>query len=433
LRFGRRLKEEIMTRKKTILGITTGLLLVSGVAWTIKPGSDGIVRAAKSDISREIVSPGVVEPTSEQVALAFEIPGRLEEVLVNEGDRVEEGQVLARLDSRLLRARVARAQAALESAKARRDATLSGARKDEIKAAEAEADAARASAWERTRQHARSERLAEHNAISNAELDGAKGSADTARAMADAASARFQLMKEGARTESRREAIAQVAGQEAELEEAKTLLDQTELRAPKSGVILRRLVEPGEQVTTTPVKTVLTLADLDHLQLRVEVDENDVGQVAAGQTGFATADAYGTRRFPGKVVRLMKELGRKTLRADDPRGHFDTRVLEVLFVPDLGARAGKAVPPEDPSQLGPDASSELPLGLRMDVHIQTVARHDVVTLPATAVRTEGERAEVTVLDHGDKTVREVKLGADDGLKVEIASGVSEGELVAVKP
>src|SRR5436853_66355 len=81
------------------------------------------------------------------------------------------------------------------------------------------------------------------------------------------------LVKEGTRSEMRREAEAAVDAAAAELEEVKTYLAKSELVAPISGVVLRRLAEPGELVTTTPPEVVVAMADLDRLQLRVEIDE----------------------------------------------------------------------------------------------------------------------------------------------------------------
>jgi HlyD family secretion protein len=95
---------------------------------------------------------------------------------------------------------------------------------------------------------------------------------------------------------------------------------------------------------------VVTLADLSQLELRAEIDEADVAAIALGKPAYATADAYGARTFPVHVTRITHELGRKTVRDDDPRARIDTRVLEVITRFDDGA---------------PD----LPLGLRMTVHV----------------------------------------------------------------
>lgn len=398
-------------RKKTIALTAASLLLVSGAAFTMRPGEDGLARVERGDVVHLLVSPAVVEASSERISLGFEVSGTIAEVFVKEGDRVEADQVLARLDDRLARSRVARAEAALEAAKARRDASVKGSRKAEIDAAEAEAAAARSTAWERAQTHARIQKLSASNAVSAQQVDDAQSAADAARANSDAAEARLALAKEGSRTEVRREAEAAALAAAADLEEAKTLLSKHEVRAPITGVILRRLAEPGELVTVTPPEVVFAMANLDRLQLRVEIDEADVGRVSSGQRGFAIADAYGNKRFAGQITTITKELGRKTLRTDDPRAKADTRVLEVMFAL--------------------DESTELPLGLRMDVHVETVARRDVLTVPVSAIAASEGASEVTVLKDGERVKQKVQLGAEDGVKAEILAGLREGDLIAL--
>jgi HlyD family secretion protein len=341
-----------MTRGRKMLLLGLGIAAAAG-AWILIQPTIGGAEAAPRVIEEtpSVVAPGLVEGESETIELAFEHSGRLDAVLVDEGARVEKGQVLARLDDRLARARVDAAQAALEGARARRDLAFRGSRQDEVRAARAEADAARAQAVERADARDRAARLRkdEADAIAEADVDASRHLASAAEAQAAAADARYQLVKDGPRAELRREAMAQVAAAEAELEQARTVLDQTELRAPRDGVVLRRFVEVGEQVQTTPLTIAMTMADTRSLRIRAEIDEADLAHVTVGQKGWATADAYGDRRFPGYVVRVSGELGRKKVRDDDPRARIDTRVLEVLFVL--------------------DEATELPLGLRMDVHL----------------------------------------------------------------
>src|SRR5262249_52899769 len=137
-----------------------------------------------------------------------------------------------------------------------------------------------------------------------------------------------------------------------DLDAANTFLSQMSMVAPSDGVVIRRDHEPGEQVTMMPPTTVLVIADVDHLELRAEVDEGDVARVAVGQRGYATADPYGDQQIAGTITHVVGELGRKTQRLDDPRAKVDTRVQEVLFTP--------------------DAPASIPLGLRMDVHLEPV-------------------------------------------------------------
>jgi multidrug resistance efflux pump len=340
-----------MARTKTLwlTGAATGVVFAAAWMLTASSRASSATSPKPPGAPPNILAPGLVEAAGERVELAFETSGRVVEVRVCEGEHVVAGQLLARLDDRLARARVERAAAALASAEARRDLMEHGAQPEEISAARAEAEAARAQAAERQHARARAGQLAAQAVISPAQLDADASFADVAAATAAAADARYRLAQKGPRNELKREAIAAVAAARAELMEARVLCAQTELRSPRDGVVLRRFIEPGEQVTSMPLTTALTVADLSHLQVRAEVDESDVGRVAIGQRGWATADGYGARRFAGRVLRLTSELGRKKVRTDDPRARLDTRVLEVIFALD------------DPVQL--------PLGLPMNVHL----------------------------------------------------------------
>jgi len=340
-----------MTRTKKLVFAS---LLIAAAAAAMIVLRDGRGQADAGPVvpaAREVVAPGTVEAASERIDLSFEQAGRVVEVLVSEGERVTAGQLVMRLDDRLARARVARAEAALQSAEARRDQAMRGARPEEIRAARAEAEAARATARDRRIQRERTTKLFADAALSAAEADTADATAAVASGQAGAADARLAILERGTRSEQKREAVAMVAAAAAELEEARVLLAQTELRAPRAGTILRRFVEPGEAVVMMPPTVVLSLADLEQVQLRAEIDETDVGRVSVGQRGYATAQAFGDARIPGHIVRLTHELGRKHIVTDDPRARVDTRILEVIFVPEAGHRP-------------------LPLGLRLDVHLE---------------------------------------------------------------
>jgi multidrug resistance efflux pump len=327
-----------------------GAVALSVVALVARPVSNSDAGMAES-ATREVIAPGSVQAVADPVALSWEASGRVAEVMVKEGERVEAGQLLARLDDRLLKAGVARSEANLGAARARRDQIVHGSRPEEIKAAEAELEAARAKERDAVRRRGQAERLLSSNSVARSDFDEAKESEASARALADAAAARLVLAQKGPREEVRRESAAAVSAAEAEHEETLALLAQTELHSPLSGVVLRRNVEVGEHVTQMPPKVVLTLVNMDRLEIRAEIDEADVGRVTLGTRGFASADAFGDRRFPGHVVRVLGELGRKALRVDDPRARVDTRILEVIFALDQAA--------------------DLPLGLRMDVHLET--------------------------------------------------------------
>ena len=298
-----------------------------------------------------LVAPGRVEPERDAVKLAFESQGRIVEILVDEGDAVKANQVLARLDDRMSRARVVAAQAQLAQAKARYTFARRGPRSEDLAAARAEADAAAAAAAHRGTEQQRSEQLGKVGAVADSIVDADGAAARVASAQAAAATARYQSLAKGTRPEQIEEAAAAIQLAQAELDAAQVALDQTVLRAPTDGMILRRYAEVGSLVTLQTPSPIVSLADLRSLQLRAEIDEADVAAVAVGQSAFAMADAFGDRKFPIRITRITHELGRKTVRDDDPRARVDTRVLEVTAVFD-GA-----------------PGVELPLGLRMSVHV----------------------------------------------------------------
>jgi multidrug resistance efflux pump len=264
---------------------------------------------------------------------------------------VAAGQIVARLDERLAKARVAAATASVAAAHANHLLLRRGARHEELAAARAEVEAARTAADHRAAEQARSEKLGAVGAVASSSVDADGAAARVAAATASAASARYQALAKGSRVELILGAAAQLDGARAELAAAEVALDQTILRAPRSGIVLRRFGEVGSLVTLVNPATIVTIADVTQLEIRAEVDEADVAAVQAGETAYATADAFGAKRFPVKIEHVTRELGRKTVRDDDPRARVDTRVLEVI------ARFDGA------------PGEALPLGLRMYVHI----------------------------------------------------------------
>ncbi len=296
----------------------------------------------------ELVAPGRVEPVRDPVALAFEAPGRIATIVVDEGDRVHAGDVVARLDDRLPAARVAAAKADLAAAQARYLLAKRGPRAEDIAAARADADAAAADAEHRGVEQARSARLGETGALASSVVD-ADTAAARCRARPPTRRWRVTARSPPARASSRSTRPPRRSRPRAPSSRpASVALDQTVLRAPADGVVLRRTAEVGALVTLTPPVTVATVADVARLEVRAEIDEAEVSRVAVGETAYATADAYGDRRFAVHVTRITGELGRKTVRDDDPRAKVDTRVLEVV------ARF--------------DGAETLPLGLRMTIH-----------------------------------------------------------------
>lgn len=160
-------------------------LAVAGVVWSQRaaPAAPSVAAAPTA-----LVAPGLVEAQGERVALGFEAAGRIVELAVAEGEAVTAGQVLGRLDDRVAQARVARAEAGVAAAEARRQLAVRGARPDERRAADAEAAAAGATAHERALARGRADALyaANADAVALAEVDAVRGQAAAAEAAAAA-------------------------------------------------------------------------------------------------------------------------------------------------------------------------------------------------------------------------------------------------------
>jgi HlyD family secretion protein len=295
--------------------------------------------------------PGLVEAPSEEIKVSAEISGRLTRVLVDEGDRVTAGQVVATIESADHAARVASARASLELREAELRRVVNGARQQEraeAAAAVAEADAVLANARQ---DQERRQNLLREAVVSRAEAEDADRAARVAQARADAARERLALVTADAREEDRARAESEVALARASLADASAQLAKTIVRAPIDGVILRRHRHAGESVSTQFDSPIVTMADASVRRVRVDVDEADVARVAVGQAAYVTADAFGDRRFPGRVVRVGRLLGKKNVHTDQATEHVDTKVLETLVQLEDGR--------------------ELPLGLRVQAFIVT--------------------------------------------------------------
>ncbi len=338
-------------KRSVIIGVGLATIIVLNLVMFRGRSSTNAIAAAPPNAARHAIAagPGLVEPVSEEIKVSAQIGGNLAQVLVDEGDRVTAGQVVAILDNVDFQARVKSAEAELSLRAAELRRVLNGARaqeRQEAAASLAEAEAVLHNA--ETEQKRRSNLLAD-GVVSRSEADDADRAKRVAGARADAARQRFDLITADAREEDRSRARSEVSLAKARLEEARAQLEKTFIQAPINGIILRRHRKAGEAVSTQFESPIVTMAD-DHVRrVRVDVDEADVAGVAVGQQAYVTADAFGERRFPGHVVRVGQLLGRKNVRTDAPAERVDTKVLETLVELEDGR--------------------ELPLGLRVQAFI----------------------------------------------------------------
>ncbi len=343
-----------MNRRMKLGAGVAALILVGAMGFVLRGRGETVSASAAASASKSvseglIAAPGRVEAISEEVRVSSELSGRLKSVSVEEGDRVKRGQILAELENADYRARVGTAEAELAQREAELRRTVNGSRTEERREADAAKQAGKA-VLENARSEAERRRgLAERGVISRDEADRYERAYRVAQAEYEQASQHFALVDAQAREEDRSRAEANVSEARARVSEARAIFEKSLIRAPMDGVILRKLRHTGESVSTQFDSPVITMADDTVLRVRLDVDETDVAKLKVGQRAYVTAEAYGDRKFEGRIIRVGRILGRRNVRTDEPTEHVDTKILETLVELNAGEK--------------------LPLGLRVDSYI----------------------------------------------------------------
>ena len=282
-----------------------------------------------------------------QVSLAFEGSGRVAQVGVEEGDRVQPGQVLAVLDTRTLALQADQAAAQLRAQEENLRRLKNGARPAEIAQARSRLAAARADAQRARREQARLERIAtaSSGAVSVQDVDRARSAARVAQAAVKERQDALALVQEGARREEIDAADAQVAAARAQLALLRHQLDQGELRAPVASVVRSRLLEPGDMAS--PQRPVLALAVTSPKWARIYVDESSLGQVKPGQTAQLMVDGPSGARtsLQGRVgyISSVAEFTPKSVQTEVLRTSLVYEVRVLVDDPDDVLRLGQPV------------------------------------------------------------------------------------------
>ena len=240
-----------------------------------------------------------------EVSVAAEIAGKVTDVLVEEGQKVDKGDPVARLDTAALELQLKLAQAALQAAEARLAEARVGPRAEQVRQVEQASREAAANLAGIQKNYNAVKSLYDHGGASKAQLDAVTAQLEAAAARARAARAQADLVREGATAQQLQQLEAVVAQARAAADLAKLNLDRAVIKAPIRGVVLRRLEEPGSLVA--PGTPVATLANLDDIWLRVYVPENQLNRVVRGMAVQVGVDAYPGRSFKAEVVRISDQ------------------------------------------------------------------------------------------------------------------------------
>ncbi len=234
-----------------------------------------------------------------EAQLAFNSSEYIEKILVQEGDRVKRGQLLAQLHTELLSSQLAEAEAMFLAQQLVVTKLKAGSRPQEIRKAEAEHQAIKATAIAANDTYQRMEKLLKNQLASPDDVENLRSQADAANARMEAAKANLALLKSGPRKEDIAIAKAQLAAREAALSMVKQRLKYASLTAPEDGIIRTRILEPGAMAF--PQTPALTLAFTDPIWVRVYLSETVLGKVALGTKATIYTDSYPDKTYEGWV------------------------------------------------------------------------------------------------------------------------------------
>lgn len=279
--------------KKRIARALVALLILSGIAvgfWWWQSNQD-------SQTKDMLILHGNVD--IREVQLAFNGKDRITALLVEEGDRVSKGQLLATLDSRRLKQAVESAEARVASQAAVVSRMVAGTRPEDIRKARSEMEAAKVEFRDLEKNARRIEFLATKELVTNQERDDARARADAAQARWKAASETFELAIAGPRKEDIASAKATLDADKAELALARRELGDASLYAPSDGIIESRLLEPGDMAS--PDRPVFTLALSDPIWIRAYISEPDLGKIHLGMKVNAQTDSFPDKSYEGWI------------------------------------------------------------------------------------------------------------------------------------
>ena len=399
-------------KKKTIIWISIAIVvlivfLIVGkkAGWFGNSGNYKeveISQIAPIDIIETVSATGKIQPEIE-VALSSEVSGEIIELPIKEGQTVEKGDLLVKINPDLIQAAVSQSQAGLQN----------------VRAQLAQVEASEKSA---KLNYDRNKSLFEKGVISKAEWDKSVTEYDMAKANSKAA-------------------YYSVQSASANLKQSVDNLSRTTIYAPMAGTISKLSVELGERVVGTAQMAgteIVRVANLQNMEVEVDVNENDIVKVAVGDSTIVEVDAYLKRNFKGVVTAIANSA--ETALTADQVTNFK---VKVSILPESY---------KDLTEGKPESYSPFRPGMTATVDIITNKKKDVLGVPISAIviktdttdaktttpvqspKAVAEKFEAVYIKDGDEAkLRVVKTGIQDDANIEIVTGLKEGETVIIGP
>jgi HlyD family secretion protein len=324
------------------------------------------------------------------------VTGRLKWIGVEKGDKVKEGQVLVRLEDEEFRANYEQAKGALDNARAYLEELQHGSRPEEIQQAQHNLDEARATLANDKLTLDRTKELAAGGVVSRQQLDDATAKFEADQQRANSLQQGFSLAKIGPRPEEILRAQGALAQAQGQLDYAKSQLEATIIRAPVTGTILDRTAEKGELITAQfasaaaggPQGSVVSLADLNDLQVELDIAQADFARLGPTQKAKVTTDAYPDKEYDGIIAQISPEANRQKATVQ-----VKVQVMNPAKYPDV--------------QLRPEMNATVKF-LANDVPKDTKGPAGVF-VPATAIHDQEGKKIVFIAYNGKVVAREIHV------------------------
>ena len=360
------------------------------------------------DLQLTVLAPATLHPY-ELLEVRPEASGRIEELYVDVGDFINEGDPIATLDQESLLIQLDTAKAELSRVRANYESIRRGYSPRELQNYESAVDTAQIALNQALENLERTKELHEAGFASDQELDNAEYAVEQAQLQLDQATEALAVLLEGSTSEEIQSARAAVLIAEAQVQSATNALGDATIYSPMTGVIITRYVTEGSVVVSTLASfsagdAICSIGDLTRMKAFASVDESDIGDVEVGQTCNIDVDAYRGEPFEGHVIKIHP------MASETGGTNSFTTDIEV-----------------------PNTDGRLKSGMNAEVEIITKVLEDLLLVPDRAIVERSEKSYVFVVDENDKIeVREIEVGETNFEFTEVTKGLEEGEMVIVR-
>jgi HlyD family secretion protein len=384
------------------------------------------VEVTVQDLTVRLPANGVVQ-AARKINLSPSSEGQITQLLINEGDFVEQGTLIAQMSSQKLQAQRDQALSTLAKAEAELSQKRSGSLPEEIAEAEARVNVAEANILETQAalvqaqsELNRNQQLVTQGAVARKQLDEAIAKEQEARANLHAAQSRLREQQEslnrvrnGTRVEEIMQAEANVAEAKAQVQYQQAQLAETQIYAPFSGIITRLFVQEGNFVAPTTASssndsaTSASIAELSSgMEIEAKIPEATITQIQSGQVVEIRSDAYPHDVFQGRVKLVAPRAVREN----------NITTFAIKITPDSG-------------------QNKLRLGMNVRLNILGDSIHNALVLPLAAIVTQssGETGVLIWNEHHQSEFRPVRVGVTAGEQIQILEGVTSRDRVLLSP